>query len=333
MPQGIHHVDLLEPFWGNLKPFAVAQGMDRNEIYKKTAFSLFAIIEEIENSDFLLLPADYKFYKNHHHILAEINRLSKKHKKQVVIFSHSDRHQSINLPNTITFRTSAYRSLNKPGVDYAMPFSFGDLLKFYNHGKVVTREKREKPVIGFCGNVVKGRVKAVAKRIVRGPRDGFDYTKLRTTAINVLSQTEKVDANFILRNSHFAGAAHGHGIDEVKKVFYNNLINSDYLIALRGNGNYSYRFYEIMQCGRIPFLIDTDCDFPFDQQVQIRKYIPVINHTDVKHCAEYIAWYHHSLGHEEFVSRQRMMRSIWESWYTNHGFFEKLHNFLISGNE
>lgn len=329
MPESVPHIDLLEPFWGNLKPFAVAQGMDRNQMYRRTSSRLFSIVDEIQKADFILLPADFKFYKKYRTIRKEVDRLSKSHKKCVIVFSHSDRHQKVDIENAIVFRTSAYASKSKPGYDYAMPFSFGDLLKFYNQGKVSVRKRREKPVVGFCGNVVKGRIKAIAKRFLLGANDGFDYTKLRSTVIDTLSKSDKIETNFILRDSHFAGAAHGQGIDEVKKVFYDNLMDSDYLIALRGNGNYSYRFYEILQCGRIPFLIDTDCDFPFDQQVEIRKHIPVLNYKDIKHSAQFIREYHDAISNDEFVSRQYLMRKIWESWYTNHGFFENLHHLLI----
>ena len=67
--------------------------------------------------------------------------------------------------------------------------------------------------------------------------------------------------------------------DESNKIALENLfiVNTsrcDYVLCVRGSGNYSGRFYMALNAGRIPVVIDTDGIIPYEDKLQIVK-VPV----------------------------------------------------------
>src|SRR4030095_15269602 len=91
-------------------------------------------------------------------------------------------------------------------------------------------------------------------------------------ALRALNRSHDVKANFIVRphktnpwGGRWKRPADGTHVERALQLeFLDNILGSDYVLCSRGFGNFSYRFYESLACGRIPVLIDTDCVLPFD---------------------------------------------------------------------
>src|SRR5437868_7664803 len=67
----------------------------------------------------------------------------------VLLFFQHDFDEEIDVRNTLVFRTSLYRSRRK-AYEHAVPYWSEDILRIYANGRLVEREKGEKPVVGFC---------------------------------------------------------------------------------------------------------------------------------------------------------------------------------------
>ena len=113
--------------------------------------------------------------------------------------------------------------------------------------------------------------------------------------------------------------------------FLQNLLESDYILCARGNGNYSFRLYEALACGRIPLFIDTDCVLPFDFAIDWKRFGVWVDQVDDPHLrsvADRVAEFHASISGEEFEELQVACRRLWEEWLSPEAFFANFHRHL-----
>jgi len=73
---------------------------------------------------------------------------------------------------------------------------------------------------------------------------------------------------------------------QMRLEFLQNMIGSDYVFCCRGAGNFSYRLYEALCCGRIPVFIDTDCVLPYDFMIDWKKYFVWVDQSELPLIAE-----------------------------------------------
>ena len=63
--------------------------------------------------------------------------------------------------------------------------------------------------------------------------------------------------------------------------FYENMVSSDYIVCVRGGGNFSVRLYETLAMGRIPIFINTDCLLPLNKSIDWKKHVVWIEREDI----------------------------------------------------
>ena len=111
--------------------------------------------------------------------------------------------------------------------------------------------------------------------------------------------------------------------------FVANLLDCDYALCVRGMGNFSYRFYEALCCGRIPVIVDTDGVLPFDEEIDWRAYAVWVRPEDIEHIGERIAEFHAAISPDDaFQALQRRCRRLWEERLSPPGFFTQLHRYF-----
>jgi hypothetical protein len=200
---------------------------------------------------------------------------------------------------TYVFRTSFRKSLRRP-TEFAMPGWSAD------HGAFPAFPWSPRPVVGFCGQM-----------------DDFG---IRRSALDALEADGRISTGFI-RREHFWGGRFA-GVQDVRKVrreFLDNMAGSGYVLCARGGGNFSYRIYEVMSCGRIPLFVDTDCVLPYEFLVGWRNLFPTVDLADVKNIGDVLLGFHSGLGPCGFQARQAEMRRLWEKWISPLGFFSNFH--------
>lgn len=181
---------------------------------------------------------------------------------------------------------------------------------------VLPRERRELPVVGFCGYVSNPLTRTVYQLIGRGQKAAG--LVLRARLLRALRQTKTVKTNFITRQA-FWGGAHAKirpalGPDFKPRIeFWNNVLSSDYTLCVRGAGNFSYRFYEVLAAGRIPIFINTRCVLPFDDEIDWRRHCVWIEESEIGAAGEIVTQFHSRLSPDEFRELQLANRRLWET--------------------
>jgi hypothetical protein len=348
LPSDMYPVPMVSPFFEKISvekdswwlKTSLAKKYDR---YAEISSSLFEIVP-LERCDLAVIPADWVDIRRGHHWISRVNRaaqelsiqfasLAKQEKKPVVIFFSSDRsHENIPIEDAIVFREGLYKSRRRAN-NFAIPAFAEDLVEHYFGNQLPIRPKKAKPTVGFCGFARPMSWKMTLKLGIyhgvmlakQGYLDVSPYKGevLRSKVLETLTASLLVNTNFIIRNSSVFLTSKDDK-DEKNRLRYEyvqNLAESDYIICSRGSGNFSFRLYETLSCGRIPVFIDTDCVLPFDFIVDWKKYCVWIDEKELSQIPEKIADFHSNLSPQEFEDLQYECRKFWKDWLSAEGFF------------
>lgn len=319
-------------------------------LFAKDAFKFYtepsvSITEDPGDADFLLIPHNYSLVKDRMDYLKRYSDLVAKHKKKILVFAYGDSTEQIDISNTIVIRTSQYRSQKRKN-EIIMPGYNEDLLA---GNMLQLRKKADKPVVGFCGWAdfpsIKSKLKFFIKMLIfdlkevyfggqfyGAKRQGMWF---RRKALSSLKKSFAVNCNFIVRKSY---SGHKKTIignyDEVRDEYIRNIIDSDLTLAIRGDGNFSYRFYEALSLGRIPLLIDTDCPLPLEDIIKYDDFVLFVDYRDLKKIDEKIANFYANMGNDEYFQKQKMARETFVKYLRIDSFFyflfreEKIFNYI-----
>lgn len=136
----------------------------------------------------------------------------------------------------IMLRTSLKASLRKPN-ELVLPYIWEcqdqpfDVLAYTGT-----------PIIGFCGL-------------------GSAH---RQQLLSLLAAQPDFETHFIIHDRFWGGRPHD---PELVSAFQANLRDCHFVVAQRGAGNFSMRFYQTLAAGRIPVLLDTDLCLPYDHEI------------------------------------------------------------------
>ena len=334
---GRPHVTLLSPFWGTNPESPLAPEAGRFEAYARDGAG-FLEMTPLEAADCAVVPNDW--------IAGDPNDLARRAAeaalyagKPAVIFFNHDSEEEIAVPNSLIFRTSFTRSRRRPN-EYALPAWHEDFVERYFGGELPVRPRQDKPTVGYCGYAASAEATR-AERVVaplRRLRGGYRALKavglgindhvgfrLRSEAVARLCESARITTNFRLRQAFWNGALNGPPdaafLQQTRWEFVENMASSDYVLCVRGAGNFSYRLYETLSCGRIPVFLDTDCVLPYEDWIDWRRYCVWVPEGELPRIVEHVAAFHESLTPAEFQERQRACRRLWEEWLSPTGFF------------
>ncbi|MBI4507063.1 MAG: exostosin family protein [Chloroflexi bacterium] len=350
---GQRHVVMLYPFWGKLPEDPRNPASGRFDRYVAQGRSLFAL-ETLRDADVALLPAPWEDVRGDadarllaHELAAEARAAG----KPVVAFFWSDSTEPLPLDDALVFRTSLHASRRRPA-DFAMPAWSEDLVERYLGGELSLRPKRERPVVGFCGWAGAAGPPATAAplRLSTGQRAGRSFKRrlqvlaaalgikrrdtTRARVLRLLAGSGLIDTNFIIRDRYLGGpvilkeAADAEMAQRIRLEFVQNMVESDYVLCVRGVGNYSYRLYETLSCGRIPIFVNTDCVLPYDFAVDWKQYCVWVEEHEIVQVAEKVAAFHAGLSEHDFGDLQRACRRFWQERLSPEGFFTAFHQHL-----
>jgi len=250
-------------------------------------------LSSLEESNFVIYPQDPTIDPNGFLDFQNITN-----NKPLIVFFNSDSEQKINMrSNSYLFRTSAQK--NKSLVnEFGLPAWSSEC------GKFSERIWEQIPTIGFCGQ---------------------DRTpKIRSIGLDILKSSNLIKTNFI-RKSEFWGGwfSKGMKIDHgnlLRKEFISNMENSDYVFCIRGGGNFSYRLYETLSAGRIPFLIDTNCLLPCC--LYLNESYELFPRAENLQNIQNILLNFHQTHKDDFGELQHKIRKFWENNLSPTGFFK-----------
>lgn len=320
--EGASLVPILFPQFGIYEP---AKFLFLKNAFKLLTEPLVEVVDSPEKADYLLLPHDYFDVMLKAEYLQRYADLSSQHDKRILVFWHGDGDTPVRLPNATVFRTCQYRSALRPN-EYIMPAYAGDLLD----GRPLTiRPKTDIPVIGFCGWAeyasLRNRLSTHLKNSqwhLRATLTGSDRWRsrrkgltIRREAIRALRGKNGISTNFLIRNS-FSGHTRTIRLDPqaARDEYTENILSSDLCLTMRGDGNFSVRFFEVLSLGRVPLFMDTDCALPLEDRIDYASFMLKIDVSDMPHAAQRITSFWQRMPDEQFAEMQRNARQAFEQF-------------------
>jgi hypothetical protein len=334
------YCDIVRAHWNDMTPAARLE-------HFKARYTQFTLVESIDDADFCAMPMYWAFYTRYkkRHLADALAWQARAAGKIVVVWDNGDRSLPVPYDNALVLRESMYRSRRQPN-EFAMPGFTEDYVDLYLDGEAVYRAKQAKPVVGFCGQAGGSPWKLLmwgGRTLVRNlahyvnlypyePVPIIPPTILRARAMRRLAASPDVQTDFVIRQQYWAGVDHASDRRDPyhpsKLEFVNNLRDTDYTLSLRGDGNFSKRFYETLSIGRIPVFVDTDCVLPFDFEINWRDYCVWVDRSEIDHIADKVAAFHAALSEEAFVEKQRACRQLWVDYLSLNGFYSRFGTLL-----
>lgn len=107
--------------------------------------------------------------------------------------------------------------------------------------------------------------------------------------------------------------------------FFENMLNSDYVLCVRWGGNFSVRGYETLAMARIPLFVDTDGLLPLDGIVDGKRYVVWADQKEIpRRLPELLGDFHAALHPDDFAQRQLDCRALWKDRLSFTGFWSHL---------
>lgn len=313
----IPHTEVLYPNLGNV---------ERGNAFKEKIFRTFMmpvveLVNEPELADYFCIPHNYNYIKNNLGYISEFVTLAQKYSKNILIFFPGDSDEDVAISNAIVFRNSQYGYKKKPN-EVMIPAYAMDLC---GEG-VLYRNKGAFPVVGFCGWAdfcsLKQRISYAVKCFLEKKEIRKPGLYFRRKALRSLSGVEQVKTNFIIRKS-YSLSEKTISLDPkiARKEYIENMRDCDFVLAPKGDGNFSVRFFEALSLGRIPLLIDTDCVLPLADEINYDDFILRVPLCDLDCLPARVSEFYSKLQPDQFLLKQRKGRDIFDTHLKIEKFF------------
>lgn len=218
---------------------------------------------------------------------------AERYQKPIIIDATSDSDTFLDIPTAHILRYGLYKS-QKKAFETECPFWSNYRTKNGLNFLKIDSTKGKKPAVGFCGttssagklsNLVKFSIPTslaqsalckgkITRHIDIRVKEGISL-KLREKAIALLAGDLRLDTYFDITNqykTYYCQDKQNRLL--LEKLFIENTSKCDYVLCIRGTGNYSGRLYMALSAGRIPVVLDTDVVIPYEERLHIVK-IPI----------------------------------------------------------
>ncbi|PVW16468.1 exostosin domain-containing protein [Marixanthomonas spongiae] len=326
-----------------LKPFIKGKGFTDEARIKLYGVSEtdFQLVETITEADVVVLPMAWNYYVKNRQLPKALECIEAAKASQKQVWSYNAGDFGVKIPefdHVKVFRFSGYRANGQKG-HCGMPVFITDYLtQHYEEEAFLKKHYSPKPVVGFCGQA-DDRVLTTGKELFRTlfylmqsklglraeePQTVGSTSRLRAALLKTLERSDVIADNFIKRKQYRAGVTKNKAQHRTTKEFYDNILQSDYVLCVRGAGNFSVRFYETLMMGRIPVYIDTDGYLPLQDTIDWRNHVVWVDYNERHQVAQKVKAFHDALSAPDFIALQQSNRTLWKEKLTLGGFFKEL---------
>ncbi len=288
--------------------------------------------DNLDAADAILLP--HNFNRLNPESLMYIKHWADEGEKRAVpvyVFCFTDFSHDIDFDTRVkVFLMSSYKSTKKPQ-EIVIPTT----ARLFENEKRSPREKGNKPLVSFCGfagfktkrqwatYVLKNAlwdIKALLKPVLKAHKLGIYW---RQVAMRSLELSPLVDTHFIIRRS-FSGTHKTIELSpaQARREFIDSIVESDFVLAPKGDGNYSNRFLETLSLGRIPILIDTDSVLPREDEIDYDDIVVRVPMKEVHRTADYVRAFYDACTPEEWKRRQELATHTFQTYLQQDVFFK-----------
>ncbi|HMC00480.1 MAG TPA: exostosin family protein [Flavobacteriaceae bacterium] len=301
-------------------------------------FNSLELVKDKSEADVIILPMSWNYYYRNNLIQDVLKLIYKEFTsgKPIISFVFGD----IGCKVPKDFKGIVYRSSGRksklPNTHKGFPIFVEDpLQKYYSEKNIIIKPFSQKPSVGFCGlahgfgiQTIKEILKTAIKNLVsflglshRDLDQVMSTTYFRWKILNNLKKSDKIISNFIIRDSYRAGVKSDKDTHITTLQFYDNIKDSDYVVCMRGAGNFSTRFYETLAMGRIPVFINTDCLLPLEDKINWKHHVVWVEYNERHLIAEKILEFHKTLTETSINDLFLRNRKLWEDYLQLYPFF------------
>lgn len=298
----------------------------------------FIFVDHIEDAEIAILPMSWNYYAETNQMYLAYSFIEEANPVGKPVWTINAGDFGVKLPylrNSVVFRQGGYTINHQIGHtgfpsminDYVTKHQLNDT---FLHGNYNSR-----PVVGFCGQTNGSKRNALTEMLKQGVRNiksrlGFSFWErqkimstsyLRAKMLNQLEANADIDCHFITRKQYRAGITKNKEAHETTAEFYNNILGSQYVLCVRGAGNFSVRFYETLMMGRIPLYVHTDGYLPLTDDIDWKSHVVWVDYKDRHRIADILIDFHNNLDQESLVALFKTNRKLWEEKLTLSGFF------------
>lgn len=300
----------------------------------------YSVEKNIEDSHIVILPLEYSYMlKNHQEVFKELISKGKNLDKPIWVYSGGDFGLSLKDEQIYNFRLGGFKSKLNSNT-FILPSFISDPYNLNLNRDFKVLNKEDRPKIGFVGHAQLGglkllkeflsflsiNLKRVFKIIYIDYQSFYPSAVKRAIYLKALQACEGLESNFIYRKRYRAGIKIEEDKANTTRDFYNNIYENPYTFCIRGNGNFSVRFYETLAVGRIPVLLNTDCLLPLNYKINWENHCIILDETEYKSLGQTIISFHNKLSDKDFTKLQTENRKLWEDFLTRHSFFKVIHD-------
>jgi len=139
--------------------------------------------------------------------------------------------------------------------------------------------------------------------------------------MELLSRDARIHCNFDITNNlqnYYNQANPNRTL--IENRFVENMSQSDYILCVRGVGNYSARFYMALNAGRIPLVVDTEKTFPFEDKIHMLK-VPV---QALHNIGDFMIEHFESVTAKELAAMKQENREVYNQFLAPHRYIPQL---------
>src|SRR5262249_19354536 len=249
LPDGVEHAAPLYPFWGEPSGY---DAYARFAAWARDNWRLAAV----EDGQIAALPFDGGLmvgWAQETSMISLAQRfvdLAAGAGLRTLIVVNHDTSDRLPLSGPVLVLRTSLDGHTRAPEEFALPAWHENIVDTHLGGHLPLREYKSKPVVSFCGLAartdphLKRRLKFVAMRTLK--RLGYywphnDGIYLRKLAMSHLNASRLVETSFIVRDAYFGGIPAPKS--KVRTEYIQNILDSDYVLCVRGNGNFSFRFF------------------------------------------------------------------------------------------
>lgn len=321
------HSPLMFPFWGNV---TADQALFTKQVYDSYPYdtSLYTVTDDITKAHMVFPPYRHNWLlQNDPALLSECVHAAKEASLPLLIDGIADIEHPVDIENAYVLRIGGYRFL-PDRFRIQVPVAADDLLERCVQGELRVRTKTSnKPIVGFAGWATLSaaqRVRTLLKQMPYRIRSFFDErfaamkkgVLWREEAIMMLQQCARIEMNLKARPSFSGNAKTASGnLERLRSDFVQTVLNSDYCLDVRGDANESMRLYEICSLGRIPLIVDTERNFPFEGRIDYSTFSIRVDFRELHRIGEIVADFHASVSGETFEAMQKHARDVYVRYF------------------
>lgn len=315
---------------GLRKPlFLVSNPEGGSRLYQTIPRDEFAgIIGEVpdaRDADIVIAPHEYADLLKHPAQFEQYRSLARDAGKRLLLSAYQDDNSPIRVGGAVVLRPGAYKSKLAPN-EVIMPPYIEDIGKI--HG-ILPLGKGDTPAVGFVGKAGFGGMRERVRYALRNfilrhgaEREGLYF---RRRALEVLKSDSRIQLSAIVRSSFSANRKTVEIPPEVaRREYVDNIKNNLFILAPRGDGNFSFRFFEALSAGRIPVLVETDNALPLEDRIKYDEFIVRCPSRSMSELPERIYRFWADRSDSELRDAQRKAREVFERYLYAPAFFRTI---------